>query len=226
MSAPAGLGLLRYVHEDVELGEVAVSRGELVLISNDAANRDESKFTDPEEFRPNRKPNLHLSFGHGMHVCIGANLARTELRIVFPALFHRFPTLRLATEQPHRRRRQGPGRVVSTTVRAITTDCTDAAALTEFRSTQVRVVCRSQCVATPVSCYPRQVLAQARPRGDVVDLGKPIVRQGSSSAGQPSRLGDSCRRVVRLADQLIGDSMPVLTPERCDQMLSRASSAA
>ncbi|MEU6719400.1 cytochrome P450 [Nonomuraea sp. NPDC046802] len=73
-------------------------RGEAVLISNDAANRDASKFTDPEEFDPERKPNLHLTFGHGMRVCIGANLARTELRIVFPALFRRFPHLRLAAD--------------------------------------------------------------------------------------------------------------------------------
>ncbi|MEU6788913.1 cytochrome P450 [Nonomuraea angiospora] len=53
-------------------------------------------FADPDEFVPDRKPNVHLAFGHGMRVCIGANLARTELRIVFPALFRRFPTLRLA----------------------------------------------------------------------------------------------------------------------------------
>ncbi|MET7339386.1 cytochrome P450 [Nonomuraea sp. NPDC005650] len=98
MSAPAGLGLLRYAHEDVAIGGVTIARGDLVLISNDAANRDGSAFADPEEFRPGRKPNLHLTFGHGMHVCIGANLARTELRTVFPALFRRFPTLRLATD--------------------------------------------------------------------------------------------------------------------------------
>ncbi|MEV6038983.1 cytochrome P450 [Nonomuraea sp. NPDC052116] len=95
-SAPAGLGLLRYAHEDVELGGVAIARSDAVLISNDAANRDGTKFADPDAFDPERKPNLHLSFGHGMHVCIGANLARTELRIVFPALFRRFPHLRLA----------------------------------------------------------------------------------------------------------------------------------
>ncbi|MGI8333066.1 cytochrome P450 [Actinomadura scrupuli] len=98
MSAPAGLGLLRYAHQDVEIGGVTIARGDAVLISNDAANRDTSVFPDPDEFTPGRKPNAHLAFGHGMHVCIGANLARTELRIVFPALFGRFPDLRVAAD--------------------------------------------------------------------------------------------------------------------------------
>jgi pentalenolactone synthase len=98
MSAPSGLGPLRYAHEDAEIGGITIARGDLVLISNDAANRDGTVFADPEEFRPDRKPNLHLTFGHGIHPCVGANLARTELRVVFPALFRRFPTLRLAAD--------------------------------------------------------------------------------------------------------------------------------
>ncbi|AHH19496.1 cytochrome P450 [Nocardia nova SH22a] len=96
LAAPsAGPGLLRYAREDVEIGGVTIAAGDLVLLNTDAANRDESVYTDPREFRTDRKPNAHLTFGHGMHVCIGAGLARTELRIVFPALFHRFPGLRL-----------------------------------------------------------------------------------------------------------------------------------
>ncbi|MFD9511445.1 cytochrome P450 [Streptomyces mirabilis] len=55
-------------------------------------------FADPDEFAPEPKPNAHLAFGHGPHVCIGSNLARTELRIVFPALLRRFPNLRLAVD--------------------------------------------------------------------------------------------------------------------------------
>jgi len=98
LSAPTAFGPIRYAHEDVEIGGVTIQRGELVIISNDAANRDESKFATSEDFTADRKPNLHLSFGHGMHVCIGASLARTELRVVFLALFRRFPNLRLATD--------------------------------------------------------------------------------------------------------------------------------
>lgn len=91
-------GLLRYAHENVEIGGVQIARGDLVLVSVDAANQDESAFTEPDAFDPDRSPNIHVAFGHGAHVCIGANLARIELRTVFPALFSRFPTMRLAVD--------------------------------------------------------------------------------------------------------------------------------
>ncbi|GAB3570708.1 cytochrome P450 [Amycolatopsis endophytica] len=91
-------GLLRYAHEDVEIAGVRIARGDAVLVSVDAANRDETAFPEPDEFDPGRSPNVHVAFGHGAHVCIGANLARVELRTVFPALFRRFPTMRLAVD--------------------------------------------------------------------------------------------------------------------------------
>ncbi|WP_284749197.1 cytochrome P450 [Amycolatopsis sp. RTGN1] len=96
LTATSGTGLLRYAHEDVEVAGTRIMRGDAVLISSDAANRDASVFADPDEFDPARTPNVHLAFGTGAHVCIGANLARTELRTVFPKLFSRFPGLRLA----------------------------------------------------------------------------------------------------------------------------------
>ncbi|MGW5722974.1 cytochrome P450 [Amycolatopsis sp. NPDC003865] len=96
LTATSGTGLLRYAHEDVEIAGTRIRRGDAVLISSDAANRDASVFADPDEFDPGRTPNVHLAFGSGAHVCIGANLARTELRTVFPKLFRRFPGLRLA----------------------------------------------------------------------------------------------------------------------------------
>jgi pentalenolactone synthase len=96
ISAPGLIGLLRYAHEEVEIGGVTIARGDAVLIANEAANRDGSVFTAANVFDPERKPNLHLAFGHGGHVCIAASLARTELQAVFPALFRRFPGLRLA----------------------------------------------------------------------------------------------------------------------------------
>jgi pentalenolactone synthase len=96
ITAPGGLGLLRYAHDDVEVGGVTIARGDAVIISSNAANRDGSVFADPADFDVDRSPNVHLAFGHGAHVCIGANLARTELRTVFPALLRRFPGLRLA----------------------------------------------------------------------------------------------------------------------------------
>ncbi|MGW3967212.1 cytochrome P450 [Amycolatopsis sp. NPDC005003] len=98
LTATSGTGLLRYAHEDVEIAGTRIMRGDAVLISRDAANRDETVFADPDGFDPDRTPNVHLAFGTGAHVCIGANLARTELRTVFPKLFRRFPGLRLAAE--------------------------------------------------------------------------------------------------------------------------------
>lgn len=98
LAAPGGMGLLRYAHEDVEIGGVTISRGDAVIISTNAANRDESVFADSDTFDPRRKPNTHIAFGYGAHFCIGASLARTELRTVFPALFGRFPGLRLAVK--------------------------------------------------------------------------------------------------------------------------------
>jgi cytochrome P450 len=118
-SATSGTGVLRYAHEDVELGGVKVARGDLVLVNNDAANRDAAVFPSPDEFRPDRRPNVHLAFGHGLHACIGANLARTDLRLVFPALFRRFPGLRLAVGLGEIRLRSGraTGRIEALPVR-------------------------------------------------------------------------------------------------------------
>jgi pentalenolactone synthase len=98
MSATGGTGLLRYAHEDVEIAGVRIARGDAVLVSVDSANRDAAAFAAPDRFDPARKPNVHVAFGHGAHVCVGANLARIELRTVFPLLFGRFPGLRLAVD--------------------------------------------------------------------------------------------------------------------------------
>lgn len=98
MTAMFGVGILRYAHADVEIAGVPIARGDAVLVAVDSANRDPSAFDEPDVFDPNRKPNIHVAFGYGAHVCIGANLARTELRTVFPLLFRRFPGLRLAVD--------------------------------------------------------------------------------------------------------------------------------
>jgi cytochrome P450 len=91
-------GLMRYAMEDIEIGGVTIRRGDLVIISESAANRDPSVFDRPEEFDPTRKTAHHLSFGHGAHTCIGQALARMELKTVFLSLLGRFPNVRLAID--------------------------------------------------------------------------------------------------------------------------------
>jgi len=89
-------GLMRYANEDIEIGGVTVRKGELVIISDAAANRDPAVFERPEEFDPTRNSKGHLAFGHGSHACLGKSLARMELRATFLSLFRRFPDARLA----------------------------------------------------------------------------------------------------------------------------------
>ncbi|MFC5831086.1 cytochrome P450 [Nonomuraea insulae] len=83
--------------EDVEVAGTKVGKGETVAMSLAAINRDDAVFDDPDELRPDRQEaRRHLSFGHGVHQCLGQQLARNELRIGYRALFERFPGLRLA----------------------------------------------------------------------------------------------------------------------------------
>lgn len=96
MAAPGDNGMPRYAQADVEIGGVTIRAGEAVLLAATAANRDGRAFPDPDRFDIARAPNPHLGFGHGARFCVGATLARMELRAVFGALFDRFPTLALA----------------------------------------------------------------------------------------------------------------------------------
>jgi cytochrome P450 len=82
--------------EDVELAGHVIKAGETVVVSVQAANRDPEKFPDPDTLDLRRHATGHLSFGHGIHQCLGQQLARVEMRVAFPALVTRFPTLRLA----------------------------------------------------------------------------------------------------------------------------------
>ena len=84
--------------EDVEIGGVHIPAHSTVLIAGAAANRDPRKFTDPERFDVTRDTTGHLSFGHGIHFCVGGPLARLEGEIALRALLRRFPHLALAIE--------------------------------------------------------------------------------------------------------------------------------
>jgi cytochrome P450 len=85
----------RTATRDVELGGHVVEAGQKVQIWEGSANRDELAFADAAAFDITRKPNPHLGFGQGVHYCLGANLARLELRVLFEELLGRFSGVRL-----------------------------------------------------------------------------------------------------------------------------------
>jgi cytochrome P450 len=82
--------------EDVEVGGALVRAGESVIVSLAAANRDPSRFPDPDRFDPSRDAAGHLAFGFGRHMCLGQHLARLELEVALGGLLRRFPGLSLA----------------------------------------------------------------------------------------------------------------------------------
>ncbi|MFF7230400.1 cytochrome P450 [Streptomyces sioyaensis] len=92
----SGAGQPRYATEDVEVGGTLVRAGTPVLIAMGAANRDALRFEAPGTLDISRPANQHLGFGHGVHHCLGAPLARLELQEALGALLTRFPGLQLA----------------------------------------------------------------------------------------------------------------------------------
>jgi cytochrome P450 len=95
----------RITTTDVEIAGVPIPAGQLVFVSLPSGNRDPGFIDSPEALDIGRGAPGHLAFGHGVHHCLGAPLARMEMRIAFPALLRRFPTLALAkdfTEVPFR----------------------------------------------------------------------------------------------------------------------------
>ena len=88
--------LARTALEDVDLDGTLVRAGQTVTLSVEAGNRDPARFVAPDTLDPTRRATGHLAFGHGVHQCLGQQLARVELRVALPALFARFPALRLA----------------------------------------------------------------------------------------------------------------------------------
>jgi cytochrome P450 len=88
----------RFAREDIEIAGVTITKGDIVVCSLSGGNRDSVLGEKMEEFDFTRPATSHLAFGYGAHRCIGAELARMELRAAYPALVRRFPELRLAVE--------------------------------------------------------------------------------------------------------------------------------
>jgi cytochrome P450 len=99
---PVG-ALVRVAMEDTEVGGETIRKGERVFVLLPSANHDPGHFPDPERLDLRRKPKGILSFGSGIHLCVGAPLARMEARIAIPAILERFPHLELAKAEIRRR---------------------------------------------------------------------------------------------------------------------------
>ena len=89
---------IRTAVREATVGRVAIPEGALLILAYGSANRDPDRFPSPDSYDPTRSPNPHLAFGHGVHACVGAPLARLEGRIALEAL-SRLPGLRLQPGQ-------------------------------------------------------------------------------------------------------------------------------
>ncbi|WP_433545035.1 cytochrome P450 family protein [Streptomyces sp. CA-294286] len=92
---PVKTATFRFTREEVEIGGVTVPAGKPVLVAIGAGDRDSARYPDPDRFDIRRSPQGHLAFGHGIHFCLGAPLARMEGRIALRALLERCPDLAL-----------------------------------------------------------------------------------------------------------------------------------
>jgi cytochrome P450 len=100
-------GVPRTATADTEVGGQAVSAGDVLVVSLPAADRDRALVEDPDRLDVGRAAAPHVAFGHGVHHCLGAPLARMEMAVAFPALLRRFPTLAATTDPARADFREG-----------------------------------------------------------------------------------------------------------------------
>ena len=98
LDGPVQTGTERFATEDMQVGDVQVQRGDMLLVSFTAANRDPARFEAPDTFRLGRSSG-HLGFGHGVHYCLGATLARMEAEVALTAFLEHVESLALAVDE-------------------------------------------------------------------------------------------------------------------------------
>jgi cytochrome P450 len=98
-SSPATY-LRREVTQDTELGGTQLRAGDQILVCYGAANRDPTKFAEPDRILPDRKPNQHVGFGAGHHRCVGSFIAKLEMRVAISELLKRYERFELDPEKP------------------------------------------------------------------------------------------------------------------------------
>ena len=109
---PAHHATFRYAVEDVQVGGVTISAGSQVVVGLAAANRDPARFTAPDDLDVDRPDQRHIAFGHGIHHCLGARLARLEAHEALGSLLRRFPHMRIAVPFDELRWSHGDGVVL------------------------------------------------------------------------------------------------------------------
>jgi cytochrome P450 PksS len=107
-TAPVETATERYAMQDMRWHDASIRRGDVVFPIIASANRDASRFTEPDRLDVGRNPNPHVAFGDGVHYCAGSHLARLEGRIAFGCLLRRLPRLRLAGPAEDLRWRPSP----------------------------------------------------------------------------------------------------------------------
>ncbi|GIE82499.1 hypothetical protein Aph02nite_84490 [Actinoplanes philippinensis] len=107
LESPAATSTYRVTTRPITLGDTTIPAGEQVLVSLLAVNRDPARFPDPDTLDAARDDGGHLAFGHGIHFCLGAPLARLEARIALTRLLARHPGIDLAVPPENLRRRTG-----------------------------------------------------------------------------------------------------------------------
>lgn len=107
-TAPVETATERYAAKDIDLYGTRIRRGDVILPVIASANRDASKFAEPDRLDLTRHPNPHLAFGDGVHYCVGSHLAKMEAEIAFGSLLRRLPDLRLARPAPELQWRNTP----------------------------------------------------------------------------------------------------------------------